>query len=217
MVATSAPPNSRPRSEGLIGVASTRISTSWSHMADRQPPCMVPMTVTSSSVTGISHTRRPDTSQRGRRKSAFLRPPEPPGHQRVSSTVDPHRGNQALLSPLRAALYDYDPMGVRAALRGGFAPDAAVHITHLFEDLDGPNGLYHAVLAPLAAAWPDLERRDYICIAGSDPSGHHWVGCAARHRYRSRCGRVPPASPDPVLASAARPSRRLRRLTWIED
>ena len=99
----------------------------------------------------------------------------------MSSTVDPHRGNQALLSPLRTALYDYDPASVQAALRTVMASDAAVHLTHPFEDLDGPDGMYHKALAPLAAAWPDLERRDYICMAGPDPSGHHWVGCAGSY------------------------------------
>ncbi|MYG61010.1 MAG: ester cyclase [Acidimicrobiales bacterium] len=99
----------------------------------------------------------------------------------MSSAADPHRGNQALLSPLRTALYDYDPTGVQAALRALFAPDAAVRLTHPFEDLDGPDGLYDEALAPLVAAWPDLERRDYICIAGSDPGGHQWVGCAGSY------------------------------------
>ena len=99
----------------------------------------------------------------------------------MSSAADPHRGNQALLSPLRTALYDYDPASVQAALRTVMASDAAVHLTHPFEDLDGPDGMYHKALAPLAAAWPDLERRDYICMAGSDPSGHHWVGCAGSY------------------------------------
>ncbi|WP_419841179.1 ester cyclase [Candidatus Poriferisodalis sp.] len=95
--------------------------------------------------------------------------------------TDPHRRHQALLEPLRAALYDYSPQGASAALRGVFAPDAAVRLTHPFEDLDGPDAMYEQALAPLAAAWPDLERRDYIVIAGADPSAQPWVGCAGSY------------------------------------
>lgn len=99
----------------------------------------------------------------------------------MSSAADPHRSNQVLLSPLRAALYDYDAASVQTALRALFATDVDVHLTHPFEDLDGPDSLYGEALAPLAAAWPDLERRDYICIAGSDSSGHDWIGCAGTY------------------------------------
>ena len=99
----------------------------------------------------------------------------------MNSGSDPHRDHQALLSPLRAAMYDYDPASVQAALQTVMATDAAVHLTYPFEDLDGPGALYGEALAPLAAAWPDLERRDYICIAGSDPGGQHWVGCAGSY------------------------------------
>lgn len=99
----------------------------------------------------------------------------------MNSADDPHRSLQVLLSPLRAALYDYDATKVQAALRGVFADGAAVHLTHPFEDLDGPDGLYNVALAPLAAAWPDLERRDYIVIAGADSGGQHWVGCAGSY------------------------------------
>ena len=66
---------------------------------------------------------------------------------------------------------------MHAALTGGFDRDAAVHLAHPFEDLDGPAGLYEAAFAPLHAAVPDLERRDTIVIAGNGAKGSHWVGC----------------------------------------
>ena len=99
----------------------------------------------------------------------------------MSAANDPHRKNQARLSPLRASLYDYDATSVQAALRSVFAPTTAVRLTHPFEDLEGPDGLYNEALAPLAAAWPDIERRDYIAVAGADAGGLQWVGCAGSY------------------------------------
>ncbi|OED50260.1 polyketide cyclase [Rhodobacteraceae bacterium (ex Bugula neritina AB1)] len=58
-----------------------------------------------------------------------------------------------------------------------FAADAAVHLCHPLGDLTGPAALYDTAYAPLAAAWPDLERRDYIVMAGRDEHGFDWVGC----------------------------------------
>ena len=37
---------------------------------------------------------------------------------------------------------------------------------------------YDNALAPLKAAWPDVERRDWLIIAGEDDHGADWVGCA---------------------------------------
>lgn len=49
-----------------------------------------------------------------------------------------------------------------------------VHLAHPFEtmDVDG----YHSVLDQLAAAFPDLERRVTIEVAGLDGHGQMWVG-----------------------------------------
>ncbi|RMD93471.1 MAG: polyketide cyclase [Alphaproteobacteria bacterium] len=71
---------------------------------------------------------------------------------------------------------DFDPAPVRAALRGLFAGDAVVRLCHPFGQVIGAEGLWHAALAPLAHAWPDLERRDYIVMAGQDEHGLWWLG-----------------------------------------
>ncbi len=81
-------------------------------------------------------------------------------------TIDIHRQNKNRLRPLRAALYDYDAGEVRSRLGTLFAPEARIRLAYPFEDLVGASGLFEAAIAPLAAAWPDLERRDTIVIAG---------------------------------------------------
>ena len=82
-----------------------------------------------------------------------------------------------LIAPLRAALYDFDPSGARAALDRIAAPDAVFRHCHPFGTLEGPSAFWAAALAPLAAAMPDMERRDYIVMAGETEKGVLWVGC----------------------------------------
>jgi predicted ester cyclase len=88
-----------------------------------------------------------------------------------------HATNKAALAPMRAAMAAFDATEVRAALGALVAPDAVVHMGHPFGDLEGPGALYAACHAPLLAAMPDLERRDWIVMAGPDDGGADWVGC----------------------------------------
>lgn len=90
--------------------------------------------------------------------------------------MDVHTQNKALIAPLRAAMYDFDEAGVRAALGSLCAPDAVFRFCHPFGDLTGVEAFYDAVYAGLFKAWPDLERRDTIVIAGPDEFGNDWVG-----------------------------------------
>ena len=84
---------------------------------------------------------------------------------------------RSLLDPLRRAQRDFDADTVRGELDALFAPDAAIRFTHPFEDLDGPGELLERVLAPLADAFPDLERRDLIVMDGETTEGVRWIGC----------------------------------------
>ena len=69
---------------------------------------------------------------------------------------------------------------MRAALED-LAPGALFRHCHPFGDLDGPGAFYDAAYAPLLAAWPDLERRDWIVMAGPDGHGNDWVGCGGTY------------------------------------
>lgn len=87
-----------------------------------------------------------------------------------------HAQNKAALEPLRAAQYDWDEAAIKAALET-LAPDAVFHHCHPFGDLQGGAAFYEGALAKLKAAWPDVERRDWIVMAGTDEQGADWVGC----------------------------------------
>ena len=55
---------------------------------------------------------------------------------------DRHAVHKAALLPMRQALYDFDPVPVKAALTAVFQPDAIVHLACPFEDLDGASALF---------------------------------------------------------------------------
>ena len=91
---------------------------------------------------------------------------------------DCHSQNKTVTASLRAAMYDFDEAGVRAALTKAAAPDAIFRLCHPFGDSIGATAYYDTAYLDLLAAWPDIERRDYIVTAGPDDNGAEWVGCA---------------------------------------
>ena len=95
-------------------------------------------------------------------------------------SIDIHQQNKQLLGKFRAALYDCEPTNLNAQLQEVFAPDCAIHLTFPFEDLAGPEALFTQAYRPLLQAIPDLERRDFIVMAG-EAQGHNWVGCAGHY------------------------------------
>ena len=91
--------------------------------------------------------------------------------------TDTHTRHKELIAPLRAAIYDFDEASVRAALDAVIMPDALTRFAHPLGDNIGPQALYDQAYAPLHKAVPDLERRDYIVMAGLTEHGDDWVGC----------------------------------------
>lgn len=92
-----------------------------------------------------------------------------------------HDDNKAALAPFREALYHWTDADVRSVLGDAFTPEAQVHLAFPFEDLDGPEGLWDQALSKLALAIPDVERRDFIVMAGDDDQGDSWVGCCGHY------------------------------------
>jgi len=90
---------------------------------------------------------------------------------------DLHTRNKDLIAPLRAAMYDFDEATLRRALAEISTPDTLFRLCHPFGDSVGPEAFYDTAYRDLHEAWPDLERRDYIVMAGSDLDGANWVGC----------------------------------------
>lgn len=91
-----------------------------------------------------------------------------------------HNRNKAFIGRLRAALYDIDASDLQRQLRELFAADCEAHLAHPIESLHGVDALYEGAFLPLLHAVPDLERRDFIVMAG-ETRGQNWVGCAGHY------------------------------------
>ena len=77
-----------------------------------------------------------------------------------------HSKNKELLTPLRAAMYNFDEELVRLELGKLIDPDAKIRMPFPFKDLIGPQAFFKTCYTPLFDAFPDLERRDWIVIGG---------------------------------------------------
>src|SRR6056297_665019 len=93
---------------------------------------------------------------------------------------DTHARNKHTIGRLRSALYDLEKDNLLQVLESLCTPDCPIHWTTPFEDFTGPKEFYLTVFAPLIEAVPDLERRDFIVMAGPAEEGN-WVGCAGHY------------------------------------
>ena len=75
---------------------------------------------------------------------------------------DIHAGNLAFLAPFRHAQINWNDADIRVALMNIVDADAVFHLAHPFGDMVGAEAFYDHALAVLKAAWPDVERRDWI-------------------------------------------------------
>ncbi len=95
--------------------------------------------------------------------------------------ADVHNKNKELIAQLRGCLYDIEPERLKGQLEDIFAADCDIHLSSPFEDIAGPAEFYERVYAPLLVAIPDLERRDFIMMAGDAVEDTNWVGCAGNY------------------------------------
>ena len=90
---------------------------------------------------------------------------------------DPCNKAKWIVADLGRALYNPAENNLPKVFKKVLDADCEIHFTHPIEDLTGPESYYESVYAPLIEAVPNLERRDYITIAG-EVHGEIWVGCA---------------------------------------
>ena len=95
--------------------------------------------------------------------------------------VSKHADNKQRLALLRAAMYDFSETGVCTELDNLCTDNTVFRLAHPFGDTMGSDAFYSMAYQPLLNAWPDLERRDHIVIAGTDTQGHDWVGCCGNY------------------------------------
>lgn len=98
--------------------------------------------------------------------------------------IDPEMTNKAIVGQLCDAMYDFDPASVHTILKDVLSPDCLIRMCHPFGDLQGADTFYNTVYKNLFNAIPDLERRDFIRIAGPTEDDEQWVGCAGYYMGR---------------------------------
>jgi len=91
--------------------------------------------------------------------------------------VNKHVDNKQRLASLRAAMYDFRESTVRSELQSLSTDDTVFRLAYPFDDVHGSEAFYNQAYSPLLKAWPDLERRDMIVVAGTDTLDHDWVAC----------------------------------------
>jgi predicted ester cyclase len=90
-------------------------------------------------------------------------------------------GDQSTYRRAVGAAFAAPTTGARlAALEGLYAGDVAWHGPHPIDDCAGREAVLARFWRPLFAAFPDLERREDICIAGSW-QGTGWIGATGHY------------------------------------
>jgi len=121
--------------------------------------------------------------------------------QPVPEVMDKHSANKQRLAALREAMVDFSAVPVRTQLRDLSTADTVFRLGHPIGETNGPDNFIDQAYMPLLAAWPDLERRDHIVIAGSDTTGHDWVGCCGYYvgTFRTSWLDIPPSGQVTVM------------------
>ena len=87
---------------------------------------------------------------------------------------------RTLTAGLNAAMYNWSEEDVRKELNAIMAKDMVVHMCHPFGDMPGDQ-YYESVLAKLHFSLPDVEKRPWIIMAGTDDHEDDWVGIAGTY------------------------------------
>lgn len=85
---------------------------------------------------------------------------------------------KALIAPYFHALYQGAQSNAEEILHTLCAPDAVFHLSHPFGDVEGVDAWNAGPMQQLFHAFTDLERRDFIVMAGRTEAGDTWVGAA---------------------------------------
>ena len=100
-------------------------------------------------------------------------------------SLDRHHRNKTKLAKFRDAMYHFEPGSANKALDTLVSAQATIHLAHPLGSLTGPREFYETAYAPLHQALPDLERRDFIVMAGpSLENQDYWVGCCGYYQGR---------------------------------
>jgi len=82
-----------------------------------------------------------------------------------------------LIRNFNESLYNYEPELFTTQCQRTFNEECVFNYCHPFETNKGIDNFITKIINPLTVAFPDLERRTTILIAGESADGSIWVGC----------------------------------------
>jgi len=88
-----------------------------------------------------------------------------------------HQRNKEFFAQFRQTLYNLNPDTLQNYLSEIFTPESTIYLPFPFNTLQSGEALFDQAYAPLLHAMPDLERRDFLVMAG-EANGDFWIGCA---------------------------------------
>jgi len=93
--------------------------------------------------------------------------------------VSRHDAHKQLIAPLRQALRSADAGMIQETLDSVISPVARLRLGYPFGEMIGANAFWKRVYAPFLTAFPDMERADFIVMAGprwGDGQSGDWIG-----------------------------------------
>ena len=85
------------------------------------------------------------------------------------------------INPLLFAMRDFSEQSVRTQTEKLLIPECHIKMCFPFGEIKGIESYFDTVYKPLLNAFPNLERRDLIVLAGETPEGSDWVACMGNY------------------------------------
>ena len=85
------------------------------------------------------------------------------------------------ISPLLSAMRDFSDQSVQEQLEKILVPECQIKMCFPFGTIKGTENYFGTTYKPLLRAFPNLERRDLIILAGETPEGTDWVACMGNY------------------------------------
>ena len=85
------------------------------------------------------------------------------------------------INPLLFAMRDFSEQSVRTQTEKLLIPECHIKMCFPFGEIKGIESYFDTVYKPLLNAFPNLERRDLIVLAGETPEESDWVACMGNY------------------------------------
>ena len=85
------------------------------------------------------------------------------------------------ISPLLFAMRDFSDQSVHGEIEKLLVPECQIKMCFPFGEIKGAEKYFDNTYKPLLRAFPNLERRDLIILAGETPEGSDWVACMGNY------------------------------------